>query len=141
MRLGLGCGQCFKLLTRRDTDEWERARRLLLGIGSSRSVAAAAADHNELDAALAGLSLRSDPFEPTPRRLCILCLGLGRVSDSREAQYQFVYLRMLVDHLNVQRDDVLVYDPVFQPSDVELVEREGWKLLEENEVSKRKRFE
>lgn len=104
-------------------DEWERATQILLGIGSSKSAP------TSLDDALNNLSI-----QPESARTCILCLGLGKINESRESQFQFAYLRMMVDHLNVRREDVLVYDPMFQRLDVQLVGREGWKLLPSNEV-------
>ncbi|POY70266.1 hypothetical protein BMF94_6852 [Rhodotorula taiwanensis] len=66
--------------------------------------------------------------EPYPPPTCVVCLGLGSVSDSTKAQDQYVMLKELLFELQEELDPGIkaaFYDPVFSPEDVTFLEEQG----------------
>lgn len=94
---------------------------------------------------------------PCPPPVCLVCLGLGSVADSRKSQEQFILLQGLVEELEdavrlraelptgLRRltfrfalqlpGKTAIYDPVFDEQDYEYFMNEGLNALRE-EVSR-----
>lgn len=64
----------------------------------------------------------------------IICYGVGNYTDSVAAKYQFVLLLLLKQEYKC---DVLVYDPVFNDLELELIKLFNLELICENEECKR----
>ncbi|GAA5971481.1 hypothetical protein JCM21900_000917 [Sporobolomyces salmonicolor] len=67
-----------------------------------------------------------------PRPVCVVCLGLGSLSESTKAQDQYVLLRELIEELGAALDPthpVAFYDPVFTPEDVAYLGSQGHSVL------------
>ncbi|GAA5890916.1 hypothetical protein JCM5296_001225 [Sporobolomyces johnsonii] len=69
---------------------------------------------------------------PCPPPICVVCLGLGSLSESTKAQDQYVLLRELIEELGDALDPahpVEFYDPVFAPEDVAYLGSQGHSVL------------
>ncbi|XP_076346926.1 SRR1-like protein [Tachypleus tridentatus] len=65
----------------------------------------------------------------------IVCYGLGNFSCCVSSQYQLALLLGLKASFNV--DNVLVYDPVFSSSEIQLLKKTGCEVIIKNEEGKR----
>ncbi|GAA5830434.1 hypothetical protein JCM5353_005841 [Sporobolomyces roseus] len=68
-----------------------------------------------------------------PPPTCVVCLGLGSITDSTKAQDQYVLLKELLMELgeliNTEEEPVQFYDPVFTPEDRDFLISQGHKVL------------
>ncbi|KAF9009426.1 SRR1-domain-containing protein [Cyathus striatus] len=62
----------------------------------------------------------------------VLCLGLGSPATSHNARVQLAFLTELCDRLNIERDRVSVYDPIFTAEDLSLINELQIRALSEN---------
>ncbi|BGP37827.1 hypothetical protein JCM10450v2_001759 [Rhodotorula kratochvilovae] len=72
------------------------------------------------------------PPLPCPPPACVVCLGLGSISESSKAQDQYVLLQGLLEELkDVLDEDVQseFYDPVFSPEDAAFLSSRGHRVL------------
>ncbi|CAN6625196.1 hypothetical protein TRVA0_010S01244 [Trichomonascus vanleenenianus] len=63
----------------------------------------------------------------------IRCLALGSPIDtacSSAAMYQLALLQLIQSDLEVKKDNISVYDPVFEPMDLELFQKLGYAISE-----------
>ncbi|XP_004364036.2 SRR1-like protein [Capsaspora owczarzaki ATCC 30864] len=67
----------------------------------------------------------------------IVCYGIGSLSDSVLARYQFALCLALQEHLKIP-GQVHVFDPVFTVQDIAAVQQLGGAIISENEEAKRK---
>lgn len=65
----------------------------------------------------------------------IICFGLGNFSDSKSALHQ---LAVLVTLYEKYKSRVIIYDPVFNLIEINILQSLGFKVLVENEEGKRK---
>ncbi|BGP05848.1 hypothetical protein JCM10049v2_001664 [Rhodotorula toruloides] len=75
-------------------------------------------------------STSSVPHCPPP--VCVVCLGLGSLSESTKAQDQYVLLQGLLEELKgVMNEDIPTefYDPVFTPEDTAFLASKGHTVL------------
>ncbi|GAA5978264.1 hypothetical protein JCM10908_004291 [Rhodotorula pacifica] len=69
---------------------------------------------------------------PCPARKCVVCLGLGSLSDSTKAQDQYVLLKELLLEMEDELDREVptqFYDPVFTPEDETYLTAQGHSVL------------
>jgi len=66
----------------------------------------------------------------------VLCLGLGSPSTSRNALAQLGFLLKMCEHLNIERAQVSLYDPVFNEADANLLEELELRRLAEDSLGK-----
>ncbi|GAA6055741.1 hypothetical protein JCM3770_006134 [Rhodotorula araucariae] len=74
----------------------------------------------------------ANPPDPCPPPTCVVCLGLGSISESSKSQDQYVLLQALLQELKDVLDDNVqseFYDPVFSPEDVAFLSSRGHKVL------------
>ncbi|GAA5938728.1 hypothetical protein JCM3775_001974 [Rhodotorula graminis] len=72
------------------------------------------------------------PPAPCPPPTCVVCLGLGSISESSKAQDQYVLLKEVLDELNDEIDETVLtefYDPVFSPEDAAFLSAQGHEVL------------
>ncbi|GAA5837577.1 hypothetical protein JCM9279_006796 [Rhodotorula babjevae] len=72
------------------------------------------------------------PPAPCPPPTCVVCLGLGSISESSKAQDQYVLLKEVLDELKDEIDETVpteFYDPVFSPEDAAFLSAQGHKVL------------
>ncbi|GAA5904591.1 hypothetical protein JCM8208_004824 [Rhodotorula glutinis] len=72
------------------------------------------------------------PPAPCPPPRCVVCLGLGSISESSKAQDQYVLLKEVLDELKDELDETMpteFYDPVFSPEDAAFLSAQGHKVL------------
>ncbi|BGO97515.1 hypothetical protein RTG_01534 [Rhodotorula toruloides ATCC 204091] len=69
---------------------------------------------------------------PCPPPVCVVCLGLGSLSESTKAQDQYVLLQGLLEELKGVIDEEIpteFYDPVFTPEDTAFLTSQGHTVL------------
>jgi len=64
----------------------------------------------------------------------ILCLGIGKISESNEAKLQFLLLQDLARHFEVDSAHISVYDPLFTPVDLLLFRHHRINVLPCNQL-------
>lgn len=69
------------------------------------------------------------------KKIHVRCLALGSPTESLNAMFQLALLNLLVDKLGIVRNQVSMWDPVFEPMDKELFEKLGYKVREEEDES------
>ncbi|KAG7527439.1 hypothetical protein FFLO_06938 [Filobasidium floriforme] len=79
-----------------------------------------------------GAPLDSGMYESPP--VYVLCLGIGKISESRESQFQYLQLQDIAKFFKTS--DVWVYDPMLDPVDVLLLEQSGFHLVERNQLGR-----
>lgn len=62
----------------------------------------------------------------------IVCLGIGKISESRESQFQFLQLQSIASDFIAT--DIAVYDPMFTPLDLELLKKAGYRVFPHNQL-------
>ncbi|GAA5874238.1 hypothetical protein JCM8547_007801 [Rhodosporidiobolus lusitaniae] len=76
-----------------------------------------------------------DGQSPCPKPKCVVCLGLGSLSDSYKAQDQYILLKAVLEELGSVLDKetkVEFYDPAFSPEDTAFLTSQGHIVLSSN---------
>ncbi|XP_068679202.1 SRR1-like protein [Montipora foliosa] len=67
----------------------------------------------------------------------IVCYGIGRIASCPIARYQFAFLLLLKEFLQIA-GDCFIYEPLFSQDETMVVKEMGCLLIESNEEGKRK---
>ncbi|XP_039627685.1 SRR1-like protein [Polypterus senegalus] len=66
-----------------------------------------------------------------------VCYGLGSFSSSHSSLYQLALLLLILDLLQIPTQRCFIYDPMFSPEDISILEGYRMNVLPENEEGKR----
>ncbi|KAG2471389.1 SRR1L protein, partial [Polypterus senegalus] len=63
-----------------------------------------------------------------------VCYGLGSFSSSHSSLYQLALLLLILDLLQIPTQRCFIYDPMFSPEDISILEGYRMNVLPENEI-------
>ncbi|XP_008272834.4 SRR1-like protein [Oryctolagus cuniculus] len=89
------------------------------------------------ESAVAPGSAPADAVAPGACQLKCVCYGLGSFATCVVARNQLAFLLLLLEKCQIPRSHCWVYDPLFSPLEIAVLNRLGVAVLSENEEGKR----
>ncbi|KAM8960688.1 SRR1-like protein [Pelodytes ibericus] len=82
-------------------------------------------------------TIHTDGIFCTVHNLDCVCYGLGSFSSCVLSRNQLAFLLLILDHFKIPRKRCYVFDPVFTPVEISVLQELGFTVILENEEGKR----